>query len=60
LLSSEIECTASRIGDTDSLSLQLEAVRANVVFTMEMIGSLLIMVSKLSSEVQELSMGNDA
>jgi hypothetical protein len=51
VLSAEIECTASRTGYTDSLSLQLEAIRANGICTMEMVQSLLVMVSKLSSKV---------
>jgi hypothetical protein len=50
----EIQCTASRIGENDSLRVQLEAVRANGICTMEMVDSLVVMVSKLSSEVQQL------
>jgi hypothetical protein len=60
VLSAEIECTASRIGDTDSLSVQLEAVRANGMYTMEMVWSLHVMASKLSREVQQLRMDNNA
>jgi hypothetical protein len=36
-LSTEIECTASRNGDNDSLSVLLEAVSVNGVCTMEMV-----------------------
>jgi hypothetical protein len=60
VLSAEIECTASRTADTDSLNLQLEAVRPNGICTMEMIRSLLVMVFKLRSEVQQLRIDNDA
>jgi 5,10-methylenetetrahydrofolate reductase len=51
-LPTEIQCSATRIGDNNnSLSAQLEAIRANGICTMEMIQSLVVMVSKLSSEV---------
>jgi hypothetical protein len=54
-LPTEIQCSASRIGDNnDSLSTQLEAVRANGICTMEIVQSLVVMVSKLSSEVKQL------
>jgi hypothetical protein len=36
-LSTESECTAPRIGDNDSVSVQLEAVCVNSVCTMEMV-----------------------
>jgi hypothetical protein len=50
-LPTEIQCSASRIGDNNnSLRAQLEAVRANGICTM----SLVVMVSKLSSEVTQL------
>jgi hypothetical protein len=60
VLSAESECVVSRTGDTDSLNLQLEAIRANGICTMEMVRSLLVMVSKLSEELQQLRMDNDA
>jgi hypothetical protein len=54
-LHTEIQCSALRIGDNnDSLSVQLEAVHTNGICTMEMVQSLVVMVSKLSSEVQQL------
>jgi hypothetical protein len=53
-LSTEIQCSASRIEDNNSLSVQLEAVSTNGTCTMEMVPSLDVMVSKLSSEVQQL------
>jgi hypothetical protein len=54
-LPTEIQCSASCIGDNnDSLSVQLEAVRTNGICTMELVQSLVVMVSKLSSEVQQL------
>jgi hypothetical protein len=54
-----IQCTASRIGDNDSLNVQLEAVRANGICTMEMVQSLVVMVSKLNSEVQQPRIDNE-
>jgi hypothetical protein len=60
VLSAEIECAASRNGDTDSFRLKLQAIRANGICTMEMVRSVLVKVSKLSSEVQQLRMDNDA
>jgi hypothetical protein len=53
-LSTEIQCPTSSIGDNASLSMQLEAVCANGVCTMEMVQSLIVMVTKLSSEVHLL------
>jgi hypothetical protein len=38
--------------------MQLEAVRANGICTMEMVQSLVVMVSKLSSEVHQLKINN--
>jgi hypothetical protein len=59
-LPTEIQCSASRIGDNDdSLSAQLEAVRVNGICTMELVQSLVVMVSKLSSEVQQLRIDNE-
>jgi hypothetical protein len=52
-LSTEIQCTASRIKD-DSLSAKQEAVHANGICTMEMVQSLVVMVSKFSSEIHQL------
>jgi predicted nucleic acid-binding Zn-ribbon protein len=53
-LSTDILCYASRIEDNnDSLSAQLEAVRANGICTMEM-------VSNLSSEEQQLRIDNES
>jgi hypothetical protein len=54
-LPTEIQCSSLSIGDNnDSLDVQLEAVRANGICPMEMVQSLVVMVSKLSSEVQQL------
>jgi hypothetical protein len=49
-ISAELQCTASCIADQVSLSAQLETVRANGICTMEMVQSVVVMVSKLSSE----------
>jgi hypothetical protein len=59
-LSTETECTAPSIGDKDSLSVRLEAVRLNDICTMELVKSLIIIVSELSSEVQQLRNDNEA
>jgi hypothetical protein len=56
VLSEEAECIVLYAGDTDSLSLQLEAIRANGICTMEMVQSLIVTVSELGSEVQQLRM----
>jgi hypothetical protein len=53
-ISTETDCTVSRIGDKDSLSVHLEAVYFNDICTMKTVNSLVIMVSKLSSEEQQL------
>jgi hypothetical protein len=45
--------SASRISGNDSLSMQLEPVCVNGISTMEMVKSLVVMVPKLSSEVQQ-------
>jgi hypothetical protein len=58
-LSAETECTASHIGDNNSLIEQLGAVRLNGICTMNMVKSLVAMVSKLSSEVQQLRNDNE-
>ena len=55
-----MECSASPAGDNDSLSRQLEAVRLNGECTMEMVKSLMDMVTKLSCEVQVLKSDNTA
>jgi hypothetical protein len=39
--------------------MQLEAVRANGICTMEMVQSLVLMVSKISSEVQQLKINDN-
>jgi hypothetical protein len=52
-LPTEIQCSSLSIGDdNDSLGVQLEAVHANGILSMEM-------VSKLSSEVQQLRINNE-
>lgn len=43
----------------DSLSVQLEAVLVNGICTMQMVKSLVRMVSKLASEVQQLIIDNE-
>jgi hypothetical protein len=53
-------CSASTVRDDDSLRGMLEAVRLNGVCTMEMVKSLIEMVTKLSSEVQLLKDDNVA
>jgi uncharacterized protein with von Willebrand factor type A (vWA) domain len=58
-LSTETECSASLIGDNDYLSLQREAVGVNHICTTEMVKSLVVMVSKFSSEVRQLRIGNE-
>jgi hypothetical protein len=58
-LSTESECTASRIGDNDSLCVQLEAVCVNGICTMEIVKSSVVMVSKLSNEEQQLRIDNE-
>jgi hypothetical protein len=59
-LPTEIQCSASSIWEyNDSLSAQLEAVRANGICMMELVQSLVVMVSKLSSEVQQLRIDNE-
>jgi hypothetical protein len=60
ILSSGTDCSASPVRDNDSLSQQLEAVRLTGVCTMEMVKSLIDMVTKLSCEVQELKRYNTA
>jgi hypothetical protein len=50
----------SPVSDKDSLNGQLEAVRLNGVCTIEMVKSLLEMVTKLSLEVQQLKGDNTA
>ncbi|PNF33116.1 hypothetical protein B7P43_G15514 [Cryptotermes secundus] len=57
-ISSGLECSASTVGDNDSLSRQLEAVRLDGECTMEMVKSLMDMVTKLSCEVQVLKSDN--
>jgi hypothetical protein len=47
------------IGDNDSLIARLEVVRTKNICTMELVQSLVVMVSKLSSEVQQLRIDNE-
>jgi hypothetical protein len=58
-LSIDIQSSASRIGDIDSLSVQLEVVHANGICIVEMVQPLVVMVSKLRSEVQQLTIDNN-
>jgi hypothetical protein len=58
--SSGMDNSASSDKDKDSLSEKLEAVRLNGVCTMEMVKSLIEMVTKLSCEVQLLKSDNTA
>jgi hypothetical protein len=55
----EIQCSAPLIGDNDSFSVQLEAVRVNGIRTMQTVKSLVTIVPKLSSEVQQLRIDNE-
>jgi hypothetical protein len=59
-LSTGMDRPVSPVSDKDFLNGQLEAVRLNGVCTMEMVKSLLEMVTKLSLEVQELKGDNTA
>jgi hypothetical protein len=59
-ISAELQSTTSCVGDKDSLSVQLETVRNSGICTMEMVQSLVVMVTKLSSEVQQLRIDNEA
>ncbi|PNF33451.1 hypothetical protein B7P43_G03353 [Cryptotermes secundus] len=59
-ISAEMQCTPSCIRDKDSLSVQLETLRTNGVCTMEMVQSIVVMLSNLSSEVQQLRIDNEA
>jgi hypothetical protein len=45
--------------DNESLCVQLEAVRANGICTTEIVKPSVVIVSKLSSEVQQLGIGNE-
>jgi hypothetical protein len=47
------------MGDKGSHSVQLEAVRANSICIMEMVQSLVVMMSKLNSEVHQIRVDND-
>jgi hypothetical protein len=51
--------SASNIGENDFLRAQLEAVRENGLCTMQMVKSLVELVTVLSSEVQQLRIDND-
>jgi hypothetical protein len=55
-----MDCSASPVTDIDSLSRQLEAVRLNGIYTMEMMKSLIKIVTKFSCEVQEPKSDNTA
>ncbi|XP_023703785.1 uncharacterized protein LOC111862535 [Cryptotermes secundus] len=59
-ITAELQCTASCIGDKNSLSVQLETLRTNGICTMEMVQSIIVMLSNLSSEVQQLRIDNEA
>jgi hypothetical protein len=56
-LSTQNQRTAWLIWDNDSA--QLESVRANGICTMEMVQSLVVIVSKLTNEVQQLGIDNE-
>ncbi|PNF19828.1 hypothetical protein B7P43_G12505 [Cryptotermes secundus] len=56
----DLLCSASCNGDKDSLSVQLEALRTNGICTMEMVHSIVVMLSNLSSEVKQLRIDNEA
>jgi hypothetical protein len=58
-ISAELQCTASCIADKVSLSSQLETVCANGICTMEMVQSMVAMVSKHSSEMNQLRTDNE-
>ncbi|PNF33519.1 hypothetical protein B7P43_G17640, partial [Cryptotermes secundus] len=59
-ITAALQCTASCIGDKDSLSVQLETLRTNTICTVEMVQSIVVMLSNLSSEVQQLRIDNEA
>jgi hypothetical protein len=51
--------SATNIGDHNSLSVQPQAIRANGICTMEMVRSLVDIVSTFSSEVHQLRVDNE-
>ena len=53
-------CCSQIWGDADPLSVQLKAIRANGVCTMEMVQSMVVMLSNLSSEVRQLRIDNES
>jgi hypothetical protein len=57
-LTTEFQVTVSCIKDKDALSVQLAVVSVNGICTKEMVQSLVMMVSKLCNEVQQLCIDN--
>ena len=59
-ITTDLLCSSSCNGDNDSLSVQLETLRTNGICTMEMVQSIVVMLSNLSSEVKQLRIDNEA